>query len=165
MNILLIICLLTSGVAGVQESSERIIKISSKRAVQNIDTNITTLIDKVVVVDGEMTIRCDKMTIESEKVQITGENEKSKTEAKFVVAEKNVSITKKDSIAYGDRAEYFVLEKKVVLTGNPKIIQTDPKTGKKNEIRGSVITLYRDKNIVEISDMNGDLTKEEKTAK
>lgn len=165
MNFLMMVFLVTSGVVGVQENSDRTIQISSKRAVQNMETNITTLIEKVKVVDGEMTIRCDKMTIESEKVQATDGSTESKTEAKFVVAEKNVSITKKDSIAYGDRAEYFVLEKKVVLTGNPKIIQTDPKTGKKNEIRGSVIILYRDKNIVEIADMDGDLTKEEKAVK
>lgn len=127
------------------EKAKRI-KISSDRAVHNTETQKSVLKKNVRVVDGELIIDCELMTIESN----------DKKEVNFVVAEKDVVIIKKDSVATGDRAEYFVLDKRVELTGSAKIVQTDVKTGEKQIIRGSKITLYRDKNIIEVEEFKGD---------
>ena len=128
------------------------IKITSKRASHNSETQVSILEEKVKVVDGEMVINCHLMTI----------NRNENSEVNLVVAEKDVIITKENAIATGDRAKYFVVEKKVELTGSPEIVQTDPKTGEKNIIKGSKIILYRDKNVVEVEDFHGDLEKEKK---
>ena len=74
----------------------------------------------------------------------------------LVIAEKDVVIVKDGSIATGDRAEYFIPEKKIVLTGNPKIISINKKTGEKSTSIGSKIIFYRDKKIMEIHEFVGD---------
>ncbi|MCM8540414.1 MAG: hypothetical protein NE328_09080 [Lentisphaeraceae bacterium] len=122
------------------------IKITSKKAIHNTETQKSILKENVRVIDGELVIDCELMTIESN----------DKKEVNFVLAEKEVVIIKKDSIATGDRAEYYVLDKRVELTGNAQIVQTDPKTGEKQIIKGSKIIFYRDKNIMEVEDFDGD---------
>ncbi|MCM8528843.1 MAG: hypothetical protein NE327_20135 [Lentisphaeraceae bacterium] len=128
-----------------KEASKRII-ITSKKAIHNTKTQKSILKENVRVIDGELIIDCELMTIENN----------DKKEVDFVLAEKDVVIIKKEMIATGDRAEYFVQEKRVELTGSAKIVQTDPKTGEENVINGSKITFYRDKSIVEVEDFKGD---------
>jgi len=125
---------------------EKRIKITAKVAIHYTETNKSILKEKVKVVDGEMTINCELMTIKN--------NEKK--EMNLVIAEKDVVIVKDGSIATGDRAEYFIPEKKIVLTGNPKIISINKKTGEKSTSIGSKIIFYRDKKIMEIHELVGD---------
>lgn len=136
----------TSLINEVPKEPARRIKITSDRAVHNTETQKSILKKNVRVVDGELVIDCELMTIEKN----------DKNEVNFVVAEKDVVIIKKDSVATGDRAEYFVLDKRVELTGSAKIVQTDEKTGEKQVITGSKIIFYRDKNIIEVEDFKGD---------
>ena len=128
------------------EKAEKRIKISSNKAIHYTETQKSILTEKVKVVDGEMTINCELMTIEKN----------DKKEMNLVIAEKDVIIIKGGTIATGDRAEYFIPEKKIVLTGNAKIVSINKKTGQKSTSTGAKIIFYRDKNMVEIHKFEGD---------
>lgn len=146
---LLVLFLLSANSTLIEKKEDKLekrIKISSKMAIHNTETQKSILKENVKVVDGELTINCELMTIENN----------DKKEMHLVVAEKNVVIVKNGSIATGDRAEYFIPEKKVVLTGNAKIVSINEKTGEKSVSEGSKIVFYRDKNLVEIHEFKGD---------
>ncbi len=128
------------------EKTEKRIRITSKMAIHDTVTQKSILKEKVKVVDGEMTINCELMTIENN----------DKKEMNLVIAEKDVIIIKNGTVASGDRAEYFIPQKKVVLTGNAKIVSINEKTGEKSTSTGSKIVFYTDKKIVEIYEFVGD---------
>lgn len=66
---------------------------------------------KVVSEDG---------TIEADKITVNLETETKKIND--IVAEGNVKIARGENITYSEKATYFALEKKVVLTGNPRLV-------------------------------------------
>lgn len=92
----------------------------------------------IKVDDGQMKVNSDLMTVKLDK-----ENNPS-----LIVCEKNVVIRKDTLTAYSDRAEYFVAEEKVVLTGNPRIEKINSK-GEKEEMSGKEIIFYKNTNVIE----------------
>ena len=148
-HFLLFMFLLSTGPSLIDkkvEKEEKRIKVTSKVAIHNTETQKSILKENVRVIDGEMKINCELMTIEN--------NEQK--EMNLIVAEKDVVIVKDGTIATGDRAEYFIPQKKIVLTGNAKIISIDEKDGSKSTAEGAKIIFYRDKNEVVIHEFVGD---------
>lgn len=152
IGLYLILSLMTAGaenslISEVPEKKEaKRLKASSEIAIHNTETKESILKKNVRVVDGKMVIDCELMTIQGD----------DKKEVTFVLAEKDVVIVKENSVATGDRAEYYVLDKRVELTGSAMIVQTNEETGEKSVIRGSKIIFYRDKNIIEVKEFKGD---------
>ncbi len=92
----------------------------------------------IKVDDGQMKVNSDLMTVKLDK-----ENNPS-----LIVCEKNVVIRKENSTSYSDRAEYFVADEKVVLTGNPRVERVNSK-GEKEEMSGKEIIFYKNTNVIE----------------
>ena len=67
----------------------------------------------VHVVNDEGTIDSDKLTVYLDK---------STKAVKTIVAEGNVKIQRGENITYSEKATYIEAEKKIVLTGSPKIV-------------------------------------------
>jgi len=92
----------------------------------------------VTVDDGSMKMTCDFMTVKLDKDR----------QAKLIICEKNVVIRKEKATSHSDRAEYFIPDEKVILTGNPRVNQIN-ESGEKQKMTGNKIILYRNTNIIE----------------
>ena len=92
----------------------------------------------VHVDDGQMKLTCDDMTVKLDKDR----------NPQLIICENNVVIRKETTISHSDRAEYFLEEEKIILTGNPKITRTDTK-GEKQTMSGKKIVFYRNNNLIE----------------
>lgn len=92
----------------------------------------------VHVDDGQMKVDSDLLTVKLDKNR----------DPNLIICEKNVVIRKEGTISYSDRAEYFLPEEKVILTGKPKVIRTNQK-GEKQTMTGSKITFFRNSNVIE----------------
>ena len=92
----------------------------------------------VHVDDGQMKVDSELLTVKLDKNR----------DPNLIICEKNVIIRKEGTISYSDRAEYFLPEEKVILTGKPKVIRTNQK-GEKQTMTGSKIIFYRNSNVIE----------------
>ena len=100
--------------------------------------NLVYFTGNVHVDDGAMKVNSDKMTVKLDKNQ----------DPVLIICNDNVVIRKEGSTSYSDRAEYFLPEEKIVLTGKPKVIRTNNK-GEKQTMTGRVITFFKNTNIIE----------------
>ena len=100
--------------------------------------NIVYFTGNVHVDDGGMKVNSDKMTVKLDKNQ----------DPVLIICNDNVVIRKDGSVSHSDRAEYFLPEEKIILTGNPKVIKTNAK-GDKQTMTGRVITFFKNSNIIE----------------
>jgi lipopolysaccharide transport protein LptA len=114
------------------------IKITSDKMKYHENGLIIFFTDNVNVDDGQMKLNCDFMTVKLDKEQ----------SPKLIICEKNVVIRKEGSVSYSDRAEYFLPEEKILLTGKPKVISTNDK-GEKQTMTGNEIIFYRNSNVIE----------------
>ena len=114
------------------------IKITSDKMKYHEDGFIVFFTGNVNVDDGEMKVNCDFMTVKLDKTR----------NPTLIICEKNVVIRKEGSVSNSDRAEYFVPEEKITLTGNPKVVSTNAK-GEKQTFTGSKIDFYRSSNVIE----------------
>ena len=110
----------------------------------------------VHVDDGQMKVDSEIMTIKLDKNK----------DPHLIICEKNVVIRKEGTTSFSDRAEYFVPEERVVLTGKPKVIRVNQK-GEKQNMTGTKITFYRNTNVIESQGVGmefpgGGLSKDEK---
>ncbi|MCM8537459.1 MAG: hypothetical protein NE334_16075 [Lentisphaeraceae bacterium] len=116
------------------------IKITSDSMKYHEDGFMVFFTGNVNVDDGQMKLNCDFMTVKLDKTR----------NPTLIICEKNVVIRKEGSVSNSDRAEYFVPEEKIVLTGNPKIVSVNEK-GEKQTMTGNKINFYRNNNMVEVS--------------
>jgi lipopolysaccharide transport protein LptA len=132
------------------------VKIKAVRGTFDQKNNIIKLREDVFVDDNKMTINCQFMdiTLEEKKKSKEGSASSSK-KAKFILAEKKVVIKDEKMTATGERAEYYVALKKLVLTGNPKIVILDPDTGERSNYSGNKIIYCTDTKVIEFVEMNG----------
>jgi len=82
--------------------------------------NLAYFTDNVKVKSSDGDIDADKITVDL--------NPGTK-KINDIVATGHVKITQRDNVAYGDNAKYNEAEKKVSLSGNPKIVITDEGDG------------------------------------
>lgn len=92
----------------------------------------------VHVDDGQMKVDSDLLTVKLDKNR----------DPNLIICEKNVIIRKEGTTTFSDRAEYFLPEEKVILTGKPKVIRVNQK-GQKQNMTGSKIIFYRNSNVIE----------------
>lgn len=124
----------------VEKKAKKIpIKISSDKMKYHENGFVVFFTGNVNVDDGEMKLNCDFMTVKLDKDR----------NPQLIICEKNVVIRKEGSVSKSDRAEYFVPEEKVVLTGSPVIDSVNEK-GEKQTITGSKIQFYRSNNMIEV---------------
>ena len=86
----------------------------------------------VHVDDGQMKVDSDLLTVKLDENR----------DPNLIICEKNVIIRKEGTTTFSDRAEYFLPEEKVVLTGKPKVIRVNQK-GQKQNMTGTKIIFYR----------------------
>ena len=92
----------------------------------------------VHVDDGQMKVDSDLLTVKLDKNR----------DPNLIICEENVIIRKEGTTSFSDRAEYFLPEEKVVLTGKPKVIRVNAK-GQKQNMTGTKIIFYRNSNVIE----------------
>lgn len=132
----LLFILLSSSIAAAAEKSNQPINITSDSMEAETKAN-------KVVFKGNVVAKQQDVTITSNELMATyGDNGK---ELKDVLASGNVRITQQNKIAAAERALFLNAERKIILTGNPKVWQgKDIITGEK-----IIYFLDEDRTIVE----------------
>ena len=92
----------------------------------------------VHVDDGQMKVDSDIITVKLDKNR----------DPNLIICEKNVVIRKEGTTSFSDRAEYFLPDEKVILTGKPRVERINQK-GQKQNMTGSKIIFYRNSNVIE----------------
>ena len=107
-----------------------------------------------------MIIHADEMNVYYGDAAAAGKDKQAsmvgkKMDIERIFAKGNVEITQDDWVATGDSAEYFAVERKVVLTGNTKVWQDN------NMVTGERFVMYLDegKSIIERSSKKGERVK------
>lgn len=147
------IVVLRSGSAWCTDSpsSERI-TIEADRMESLQKENAVSFVGSVEARQGDFFLNADNMTIyyfsAGTKKDDPGGLSKN---VKKMYAHGNVTLSKKELTASGDRIDYFAQERKVIITGNSKVLRDN------NIITGEKIVLYLDegKSIVESDPENG----------
>lgn len=112
MAVMILLALFSIATAG--EESRQPINITSNSLEAETKAN-------KVVFKGNVVARQKDMTITSDELTATyGDNGK---ELKEVLAAGNVRITQQDMIAVADNALFMNTDRKIILTGNPKVWQ------------------------------------------
>lgn len=104
--------------------------ITSERLTFDYKAHYALFEENVVVVDPQMKIFADKMTV------VFDDSNKAKT----ITAEGRVNIIQDDKKARSDKATYEVATGKIVLTGSPRV------TRGKDILTAETITFWRDDN-------------------
>ena len=133
--ILVLVLALMAGAARAQAAAadkgeEQVTVITSEKLTFDYKKHYALFEVNVVVVDPEMKILADKMTV------FFDDNNRTKT----IKCEGDVYIIQDDKKAKSQVATYDVESGKIVLTGNPQITQ------EKNILTGDVVTFFRDDN-------------------
>jgi lipopolysaccharide export system protein LptA len=129
--------LLCAGNAGAQKAAskaavdeDKLTVITSTRLTFDYKNQYALFEENVVVVDPEMKIFADKMT-----VRFGADNKVSS-----IKAEGKVHIMQEDKKARSDTADYDMVSGKIVLRGNPQV------TRGRDILTGDTITYWRDDN-------------------
>jgi lipopolysaccharide export system protein LptA len=107
------------------------IVVTSKRMEAEKLGNTVTFVGDVVLKKEEMTLQADRLVVHYDPEQRI---------IREMDAVGHVVVTQEDRVAMGEKAVYYSNEEKIVLTGDPRIIE------KENELRGEKITLYMREN-------------------
>ncbi|MCH2205577.1 MAG: LPS export ABC transporter periplasmic protein LptC [Lentisphaerales bacterium] len=121
--------------ADKKEEKKIPIRITSDKMKYHENGFIVFFTGNVNVDDGEMKLNCDFMTVNLDKTRNPVK----------IICEKNVVIRKQNSTSHSDRAEYYVPEEKVTLTGSPKVVSVNTK-GEKQTFTGKKIDFFRSNN-------------------
>jgi lipopolysaccharide export system protein LptA len=109
---------------------EPIVVTSKRMEAEKLGDTITFLGDVVLKKDA-MTLQTDRLVVHYDPAQ-KGIRE--------MEALGHVVVTQEGRVAMGEKAVYYSNEEKIVLTGDPRIIE------KENELRGERITLFMREN-------------------
>ncbi|MBT3982952.1 MAG: LPS export ABC transporter periplasmic protein LptC [Bacteriovoracaceae bacterium] len=110
------------------------------------------MVQNVIYLEGNVNLIKQQFSGVGMKAEIFLENYNKKL--KYYVLYDDVRLTEKvtlkngrqiNRIAYAEKLEGYVREKRVLLTGNPRVIQ------EKDVIRGNVITLLENSEVIEVS--------------
>ena len=140
------IWLLLGGLGHGQTESKAPIHIVSDKLEAYQQQQKVIFIGNVVAKQGELTIRGDRMTIYYlEKANPKPNEEGLAGKIDRIEVAGGVHITQKRIVATGERVVYFDEEKKIVLTGKPRVVRG------KDSIQGKKITLFleSEKSVVE----------------
>ncbi|MBC7359764.1 MAG: lipopolysaccharide transport periplasmic protein LptA [Desulfacinum sp.] len=119
----------------VGPAGEEPIHIASDRMVADQQARTVVFEGHVTVQQGDMTITGHKMTVyASEGGDVSGDAMMEKIERIEVLGD--VRISQQGRVATADKAVLYNREEKVVLLGNPTLVQG------KDRVRGKQITLY-----------------------
>jgi len=102
--------------------------VSSERMTFDSKTRIFVFEEKVRIVRCTMTIVCDRLQVM---------NEASEKNIERIIATGNVHFQQGNRSAVAERADYFESEQKLVLTGNPRVWDTQ----EHDELTGEEIVL------------------------
>ncbi|HHL34858.1 MAG TPA: lipopolysaccharide transport periplasmic protein LptA [Desulfobulbaceae bacterium] len=132
------ILLLLSVAAFAADKASAPIHIEADRMISQEQKNSVVFLGNVDAKQGDLTIRCEEMT-----VYYTQDKSKKKTrggsnEVKKLVCRKKVEITQGDWLGTGNRMDYLSKDRKVILSGNAKAWQGP------NMVSGKTITYYLD---------------------
>ena len=114
--------------------------------------NAVSFIGNVEAKQGDFFLNADNMTIYYFSTGTKKDDPSGLSKnVKKLSAHGNVTLSKKELTASGDRVDYFAQEQKVIITGNTKVLRDN------NIITGEKIVLYLDegKSIVESEPGNG----------
>lgn len=136
LNLLFLILVLLPSLLLAAEGSKQPINITSDSMEAETKANKVTFKGNVVARQKDMTITSSELT-----ATYTDDGK----ELREVLATGNVRITQQDKIAVADSALFLNTERKIVLTGNPKVWQG------KDLVSGEKIIYYldEDRTIVE----------------
>ncbi len=132
-----ILLLLSVAAFGANKASAPI-HIEADRMISQEQKNSVIFLGNVDASQGNLTIRCQEMTVyyTQDKGKKKGRN--SSSEVKKLICRKNVEITQGDWLGTGNRMDYFARDRKVILSGNAKAWQGP------NMVSGKTITYYLD---------------------
>jgi len=137
-----------------QAKSQEPIQIEADRMLSTQKDNSVFFSGRVVAKQGGLTIHSDELTVYyASQAQPGAEQANANTtkEIERMFAKGNVKITQKDWVATGETAEYFDVQRKVVIIGNAKVWQDN------NMVTGDRFVLFLDegKSIVEHDNKKG----------
>lgn len=131
LKLALFLVLSVSSLVGAAEKDGNPINITSDAMEAETRINKVTFKGNVVARQNDLTITSSQL------IAVYGDNGK---ELKEVLASGNVRITQQDKIAVADKALFLSLERKIILTGNPKVWEG------KDIVAGSRIIYFLDGN-------------------
>jgi len=138
LKIFLIGSLLLTGPAFAGSNSSAPIHIEADRMISQEQKNSVVFIGNVDAKQGDITIRCDEMTVYYTENKNKKKGHNSSSEVKKLICKKNVEITEGDWLGTGNRMDYFAKDRKVILSGDAKAWQGQ------NMVSGKTIIYYLD---------------------
>lgn len=128
-----LVCASPSGAAQPpkpKEDIERVTVVTSERLTFDYKKGYALLEENVLVVDPEMQLACDRLTITFNKAG----------KAEIIKAEGRVTIIQEDKTAHAAVGVYEVTTGKIVLSGKPRVMRG------RDTLEGETITFWRDQN-------------------
>lgn len=117
------------------------VQIEADQMLSNQNDNSVLFSGRVEAKQEDLSIHSDEMTVyyASASAPAAGQSlTEGNKDIKRLLAKGNVEIIKQDWVATGNQAEYFSEERKVVLTGNTKVLQNN------NMVTGDTFIMYLD---------------------
>ncbi|MCK4839524.1 MAG: lipopolysaccharide transport periplasmic protein LptA [Desulfobulbaceae bacterium] len=143
----------SSAAAGRDNPATEPIHIEAARMESDQRQGSVLFVGKVEATQGDLIIRAEQMTVFYRKTGDTaGAAGGVSKNIENLTASGNVTLTKQDWLASGDRMEFETEGRKVILTGNTKVWQGN------NTVTGDKIIIYLDegKSVVENQGDNTD---------
>ncbi len=137
-TILLVGCLLFSSAAFASDKASAPIHIEADRMISLEQKNSVVFLGNVDAKQGDLTIRCEEMTVYYTQDKNKKKARSGSSEVKKLICRKNVEITQGDWLGTGNRMDYLSKDRKMILSGNAKAWQGP------NMVSGKTITYYLD---------------------
>lgn len=122
----------TSSFGTLQQDADKEVNATADTMILEEELGYSIMEGNVVVIQGGSTLTAEKVRVEYTE---------DRSEIKHIIATGNVVLLSGEDIAKGDRADYYLLENTVVLTGNAYVKQgTDTMTAQRitmNTITGA----------------------------
>ncbi|QCQ23074.1 lipopolysaccharide transport periplasmic protein LptA [Desulfoglaeba alkanexedens] len=109
--------------------------VASDRMVVDQRSNTIRFEGHVVVKQDDLVITGKRLTVYAKEGADLAENQMME-EVERIEVEGEVTITREDKVARAEKAVFFQKEQKIMLSGNPRLMQG------KNTVQGRLITLY-----------------------
>ena len=135
LAVLCLFLLLTCNLATARGSSQPI-EIEADRMISQEQSNSVVFMGNVDARQGDLTIRCQEMTVFYTRSK--GKGKEKTSQVKKLICKKDVEITKGDWLGTGNRMDYFAKDRKVILAGNAKAWKGP------NMVSGRTIIYYLD---------------------